>query len=169
MNKYLLFDSDYLFEKTISQLDCKSIELQRELFEANSLRKNQIMELALLREDEKMKLIREKEVEIETIKLDCDAREKNSNEKLSQLKECHINEIKALTNKHNEQIQKLNQQNLCFEEKIKFLKEENKKIYQNNEAQVGEIAQKLEEEKNILKKHYQIHIMVSLMFQIFEK
>ena len=119
------------------------------------------MELALLREDEKMKLIREKEIELETLKFDYETREKNSNEKINQLKECHMNEIKAIANKYNEEIQKLNEQNLSLEERIKFLKEENKKIHQDNDAHFVEFAQKFEDEKNMLKKHYQMHILVS--------
>ena len=43
-------------------------------------------------------------------------------------------------------------------------KDENKKVYQDGEHNFNELAEKLEEEKNNIKKHYQMHIMVIKKF-----
>lgn len=147
--------------KTISQLETKVNDLQNELFEANSLRKNQIIELALLREDEKMKLIRDKELELETLKFDFDTKEKALNEKLANMKELHENEIRSLSMKSNMESQRLNELVLRLEEKIKIQNDDIKKMNQNSDFNLNELAQRYEEEKNNIRKQMQIHLMVS--------
>lgn len=118
----------------------------------------------MLREDEKIRLFRDKEIELETLKFDFELKEKNVNEKINSLKEAHLNEIKNLTLKSNKECQKQNEIISSLEERIKTLKDENKKVYQDGEHNFNELAEKLEEEKNNIKKHYQMHIMVIKKF-----
>lgn len=117
--------------------------------------------MALLREDEKMKLIRDKELELETLKFDFELKEKTFNEKLNSLKENQLDEIQSLTTKSNKEAQKLNENISQLENRLKGQNDEYKKICQSSENNFNELAQKLEEEKNIIKKQFQMHIMVS--------
>lgn len=56
--------SDILCVQTISELDITVQKLREEVVQSNQLRKQQLVELGLLREEEKQKMIREQEQEV---------------------------------------------------------------------------------------------------------
>ena len=130
----------------------------------NSLRKNQILELAVLREDEKLKLLREKELELENFKITYEHKEKTVLDQINKVKEIQReefnNEIKMIMNNSSEKCHKLHQMISSLEENVFDLKEENKRIRQNNEQQMQELLTRYDDEKSSLKKQHQIQIMV---------
>ena len=152
--------------KTICQQDLKLAELQRELSDANSLRKTQIIELGILREDEKIKLIREKELELENLKLDMELSKKNLLEEIARLKEAHKEEIKTLLFNTNQEKKNLNELAAALEENNKNLKAENLRIFHMNDKSFKEVLNRIEDEKNHVKKPYQSRIMVLVSFGI---
>lgn len=140
-------------------------ELQREIAESNSLRKNQIIELGILREDEKLKLIREKELQVEVMKSEMETFKKTIKEDNARVKEDQKEEIKNLLFTSNQEKKNLSELIAALEENNKNLKLENQRILQINEQNLKEAFSRLESEKNTAKKLYQsrIHVIISIL------
>lgn len=151
---------------TICQQDLQIAELQREVADANSLRKNQIIELGILREDEKIKLIKEKDLEIEQLKMEAEVNKKSIREEMNKLKEAQKEEIKTILFNCNHEKKNLADHISTLEDNVKSLKYENQRILQINDQNIKEAFNRLESEKCIIKRPLQSRIKVDTFFRI---
>jgi hypothetical protein len=114
-------------------MEKKMFQLEQELSEANSLRKQQITELGLLREDEKIKLSKTSELEIETIR-------SNHELEISQLKK----QMKQHREDANIEIARLNEEILRLQKIIKDLEIENRQNQEHFESELRSIQKQNE-------------------------
>jgi len=108
-------------------------QLEQELLETNSLRKQQITELGLLREDEKIKLSKTSELEIETMR-------SNHEQEINQLKK----QMKQHREDANIEIARLNDEILRLQKIIKDLEFENRQNQENFEKELSSIHKQSE-------------------------
>ncbi len=145
---------------TINQQDQKIGELQRQLTDANALRKTQIIELGILREDEKIKLVREKDLELQALKKEIDMSKKNRLDEIILLKEAHKEEVKNILVSSNQEKRTMCEQIEVLEETVRNMKMEHQKLTQINEQTVKDALTRMENEKTYVKRPYQNRIMV---------
>ena len=132
--------------------------LKEELIESNTLRKQQIVELGILREDEKQKIMREHDLQMQRMKMDFDDTQhkcKHYFEQQFEEQEDKANsQIKMLEKDFNERTNKQNGILQDLQKTIQELKDENKRLKEHYEHELHETMVKFEEERNALKKHY---------------
>ena len=140
------------------ELESEVLHLKQELVESNSLRKQQIIELGVLRDDEKTRLKQEKEMEIESMALKFEQEKAKLRETLMQENEAskeELNrELKLTICELNERCQKQ-------EDVLNELKNENLRVRESYERDKNELHIKLEEEKIAIKNCYHSQIKVS--------
>jgi centrosomal protein CEP112 len=127
------------------------------LIESDRLRKQQIAELGLLRQEEKEKLTRNHELEIENIMA---AHEEEKSNLAKQLKDVSKDEIISLRIKLDEKEKWFESEKYILEEKIKSLESEKSKTFDNFGKEKNAYESKIEQEKISLQKHFQIIIKV---------
>lgn len=108
-------------------------QLEQELLETNSLRKQQITELGLLREDEKIKLSKTSELEMETMR-------SNYEQEINQLKK----QMKQHREEANIEIARLNDEILRLQKVIKDLEFENRQNQEHFEKELGSVQKQNE-------------------------
>ena len=147
------------------------LQLNEELIESNTLRKQQIVELGILREDEKQKIIREHELYVQRLKMDFEEAQhkcKHFFEQQFEEQEDKANsQIKMLEKDFNERTNKQNGILQDLQKTIQEIKDENKRLKEHYEHELHETMVKFEDERNALKKHYNTCNWVSKKMQIF--
>lgn len=141
----------------------RMIQLDQELNECSALRKQQITELGILREDEKIKLTRKYEHDIENLKSIYENEKNQLKADLKEQKEELNEKIRNLTRRADEDNRNNNDEIKSVRERVKFLENEIKR----NERERNQMSSNWEEEKNTMKKHYQITVTVSVHHIIF--
>jgi centrosomal protein CEP112 len=139
--------------------------LKEQLIYENSLRKQQIIELGALREDEKLKLMREHEQSMESLRTKCEHEKSCLRELINRIKETKDEELRMeilnVTGKLNENNKELFTKVNGFEQHISELKTENAKIADAYKLKLDELCRRHELEKNQLKQGYTIKIKVT--------
>ncbi|KAK2149001.1 hypothetical protein LSH36_472g02048 [Paralvinella palmiformis] len=147
----------------IAELEHQIQILRDELVQANALRKQQLMELGLLREDEKQKMEREQDMtmsklrsELEQQRLAAEKRHNVEMEQMIQKTNIHLKEIEkdfaVRADKANETI---NEQQRTIQE----LKNMMNRHRDESEHEISMISRRLEEEKHKLKQRHTGTIM----------
>lgn len=139
-------------------MELKIIQLEQELVDANSLRKHQIAELGLLREDEKIKLNRNYEAEIENLKIKIDQDELIQKKKLKEVEDRYEADLDRLQKQAEERVRKLNQVIGGLEEDLEKSKIEVRKLKETLDKEKNDSFIRIEEEKNTVKKYCQNQI-----------
>ncbi|XP_030064313.1 centrosomal protein of 112 kDa [Microcaecilia unicolor] len=140
--------------QTINELEKQVHLLREELIQVNSQRKQQLVELGLLREDEKQKVAREHETAISKLKAEM---EKSKID----LQRTNASEMEITLDKANSRVklvekeysQKLSKSSVIIAElqtTISTLREENSRHQRSAEKQLQDTVQKFEEEKRLL-------------------
>lgn len=144
--------------KTIAELEQQVRELREELIQANSTHKTQLMELSLLREEEKQTYKRQDEnsqmkskSQLEQQRLQL---QREHSSEMEQILEKTNNRIKQMEEEYTTRSSKGQQVVETLEEEIKKLKEENNCTRTNLEKKLAQTTAKYEEEKASAKKHH---------------
>lgn len=151
--------------KTINGLELKIVQLEQELVEANSLRKHQITELGILREDEKNKINRNYELEIESLKTKIEQDEMSFKKKFKEISEEYESRMKLYAKQSDERAKNLNGTIIDLEDELKMLRGEIKRLRESLDKEKSESYMRIEEEKNSIKKKFQNQMIVK--FKIF--
>lgn len=137
------------------------LKTEQDLIESDSLRKQQIMELGLLRDDEKTKLSRSNELELENIKhryeQDLASYKKQFKDENERLRE----ELKATQKQCDERCRRLNEKIVDLEESLKHSHMESKKLRECLDKEKNERYSTVEAEKASVKKYYSSQLNVS--------
>jgi centrosomal protein CEP112 len=135
------------------------------------LRKQQIVELGLLRDDEKARLTRSFEKELDAVKQMHETEIKCLKQKLKDQREELENEIRVLIKQSDDRSRKLNDRVQEMEHTIKILDCENRKLRDCLEREKNDLLAKLDEEKQSTKKHFQnrINVNFSILIVFFLK
>ncbi|KAH9503969.1 hypothetical protein Btru_067472 [Bulinus truncatus] len=137
-------------------------ELREELLQANQLRKQQLVELGLLREEEKQKMHRDHEAELVRVRAEMEQ------QKLG-LQKAHSAEIENVLEKTNQRLGTLEKDFTNRAAKssetitelqavIKQLREENQRSKESCEKKISDLKHSQEEEKRSLKKKFSHNI-----------
>ncbi|BFZ02650.1 hypothetical protein BsWGS_05689 [Bradybaena similaris] len=146
------------FDKSSAENEQLIRELREELVQANQLRKQQLVELGLLREEEKQKIHRDHEAELVRLKAVYEQ------QKLQQSK-AHSAEMEAVLEKTNDQLRNIDREyaEQCSKSKesiselqsvITQMKLDIKRLHDNSEEKLAELQQNFEQEKESLHKQY---------------
>ncbi|CAF0936063.1 unnamed protein product [Brachionus calyciflorus] len=144
--------------KNTIDLENRIIQLEQELLDANTLRKHQIAELGQLREDEKNKINRNYESEIENLKIKIDQDELIYKKKLNELEERYEADLQRLQKQNEERVKKLNKTINELEEDLEKSKLEIRKLRDHLDKEKNNSFIRIEEEKNSVKKYCQNQI-----------
>lgn len=128
------------------------------------MRKHQIAELGLLREDEKNKLNRNYEIEIESLKIRLDQEESSFKKRLKELTEDYENQMVLFSKQSDERIKKLSEKLIDLEDELKMARNEIKRLKDLLEKEKKDCLNRIEEEKITLRKNFQTQLAVCLNF-----
>lgn len=144
--------------KTIAELEQQIRELREELIQANSTHKTQLMELSLLREEEKQTFKRQDENSQMKFKSQLEQQrlqlQREHSSEMEQILDKTNNRIKQMEEEYTTRSSKGHQVVETLEEEIKKLKEENNRTRTNLEKKLAQTTAKYEEEKASAKKHH---------------
>ncbi|XP_031984907.1 centrosomal protein of 112 kDa isoform X5 [Corvus moneduloides] len=140
--------------QVISGLEGQIHKLREELIEANALRNQQLLDLSLQRDEEKLKAARDMEAKLSSVKMEME-------KVIADLKKKHAAETEAALDKANSQLKQMEEeysQKLAkslqeiaeLKTTISSLTEENSRQQLAAEQRLQEVAQKLEDEKQQL-------------------
>ncbi|XP_007886934.2 centrosomal protein of 112 kDa isoform X2 [Callorhinchus milii] len=140
--------------QTISELEAQVHQLREELIQVNSQRKQQLVELGLLREEEKQKALREHEAgvsklraEMERMKLEM---QRASTTELEQAAEKTSSRLKQIDKEYSQRLLKSSQTIAELQAAISTLREENSRQQLAAERQHQEAVGRFEDEKRLL-------------------
>jgi centrosomal protein CEP112 len=154
-----------LLSKTLADNEKQIMQLKEELIEANTLRKQQIVELGILREDERQKLVQEYETQILIIKQEYDQIQQNRKgffeQQMAQQDERNQTQSKIIEKDFDERTQRQNTLIKDLQKNLQDVKDENKKTKEIYENEFNNLLIKFDEERNSIKKHYSNSIAVS--------
>lgn len=144
--------------KTIAELEQQVRELREEIIQSNSTHKSQLMELSLLREEEKQNYKRQEEnmqvkfkSQLEQQRLQL---QREHSTEMEHILEKTNNRIKQMEEEYGTRSSKGQQVIETLEGEIKKLKEELVRSKANLEKKVAQTTAKFDEEKTSLKKHH---------------
>lgn len=126
--------------------------LERELFESNELRKQQITELGLIRQDEKIK----NEMEIERIRSSFEHELSAMKKRWKEEKEMSRDDCKV----RDERMRRLNERISELEACVNSERGENKRLKEALEREKDDCYSAIEAEKTALKRNYAAQLMV---------
>ncbi|PVD38829.1 hypothetical protein C0Q70_01453 [Pomacea canaliculata] len=133
-------------------------ELKEELVQANQLRKQQLVELGLLREEEKQKMQRDHEVELARCRTDAEQQrlelQKMHSSETERLLEKTNERLKSIEKEYSERAKKSAETMAELQGTIKQLRDDSKRVKDAADSKVSEVRNQLEEEKMSLKKQY---------------
>lgn len=148
--------------KTKTTLEMRIVQLEQELNESNNLRKQQIIELGLLREDEKSRMNRGYEKEIDAYKIKYDQEMRCMRQRIKDQKDELENEIRLLIKQSDERCRKFADKLTECEDTIRRLESENDRMRECMEKEKCDLFRKMDEEKLSLRKCFQSQINVTL-------
>ncbi|KAK7493312.1 hypothetical protein BaRGS_00015438 [Batillaria attramentaria] len=144
--------------KVVSELEGQVAELREELVQANQLRKQQLVELGLLREEEKQKMQRDHEAEVARYRTDAEQQrlelQKMHSAETERLLEKTNDRLKSIEKEYTERGKKSAETIAELQSTIKQLREDIKRVKENADSRIAEVRKQLEEEKQSLKKQY---------------
>ncbi|EDO31913.1 predicted protein, partial [Nematostella vectensis] len=144
--------------KIQAELEQQVRELREEVVEANSLRKTQLMEANMLREEDRHNFKRQEENLVSKSKSQLE-------QQRLQLQREHSNEMEKMLDKTNSRLKHMEDEYATrsataqetvrtLEGEIKKLKEENLRMRLSSEKKIGSVSEKHNEEKNTMKRHH---------------
>ncbi|XP_053390838.1 centrosomal protein of 112 kDa-like isoform X2 [Mercenaria mercenaria] len=144
--------------KKIASLDLREQELREEVVQSNQLRKQQLVELGLLREEEKQTMQREQETEMNKLRSEME-------QQRLELQKTHSTEMEHVLGKTNDRLKQIEREYSERAQKsadtiselhatINQLRGDMKKQRESSDNKLSELVSKYDEEKKILKKHY---------------
>ncbi|XP_052261816.1 centrosomal protein of 112 kDa-like isoform X1 [Dreissena polymorpha] len=144
--------------KKIAGLELREQELREEVVQANQLRKQQLVELGLLREEEKQKMQRDTEIEMGKLKSEME-------QQRLEMQKTHSTEMEHVLGKTNERLKQIEREYADRAQKsadtitelhstINQLREDMKKHRESSDRKLTELMSKYDEEKRTLKKQY---------------
>ncbi|KAL8592673.1 hypothetical protein ACOMHN_037613 [Nucella lapillus] len=144
--------------KVVSDLEGQVTDLREDLVQSNQLRKQQLVELGLLREEEKQKMQRDHEAEIGHIRADGEQQrlemQKMHSIETEKLLEKTNDRLKSIEREYMERGKKSSETITELQNSIKLLRDDIKKAKEAAENRVSEVRSQSEEEKHSLKKQY---------------
>ncbi|KAL9956211.1 hypothetical protein ACROYT_G037657 [Oculina patagonica] len=144
--------------KSIAELEQQVRELREELIQANSTHKTQLMELSLLREEEKQTYKRQEENSQIKFKSQLEQQrlqlQREHSSEMEQILEKTNNRMKQMEEEYGTRSSKGQQVVETLDEEIKKLKEDNNRTRTNLEKKLAQTTTKYEEEKASVKKHH---------------
>ncbi|XP_056023139.1 centrosomal protein of 112 kDa-like isoform X2 [Ostrea edulis] len=144
--------------KKITQHERQIQELREEVVQANQLRKQQLVELGLLREEEKQKMLREHESEVIKLRSEMeqqrlDLQKTHSTELEKMLEKTNVR-LKDIEREYNERGQKATETMGELQANINHLRDEVKRVRNVGDKKCQDIEHRYEEEKKSVKKQY---------------
>ncbi|XP_038047309.1 centrosomal protein of 112 kDa-like [Patiria miniata] len=138
----------------------------RELREANmqseSLRKQQLVELGLLREEEKQRAQRESETAVSTLKSEMEQQrlrlQRDHSAEIEQMLQKTNSRLKDIEKDYNERLTKTAENNRQLNDTIETLRQESSSCRNDLERQMTDAIAKLEDEKELLKKQHAAYL-----------
>ncbi|XP_061173000.1 centrosomal protein of 112 kDa-like isoform X3 [Saccostrea echinata] len=144
--------------KKMSQYERQIQELREEVVQANQLRKQQLVELGLLREEEKQKMLREHESEVIKLRSEMEQQrldlQKTHSTELEKMLEKTNARLKDIEREYNERGQKATETIGELQANINHLRDEVKRVRDVGEKKCQDISQRYEDEKKSIKKQY---------------
>ncbi|CAH1794459.1 unnamed protein product [Owenia fusiformis] len=145
--------------QNILQLEEQLKSQREETVQSNQLRKQQLVELGLLREEEKQKLQRDHEAQVSKVKsqmeqqkLDLQKQNSIETEKMLEKTNLRLKEIeKEYTQRTEKQTETIND----LHNTIQLLKQDQNRLKQQSEKQLKEVSSKSESEKRQVKRQHQ--------------
>lgn len=144
--------------KKITKYELQIQELREEVVQANQLRKQQLVELGLLREEEKQKMLREHENEVTKLRSEMEQQrldlQKTHSTELEKMLEKTNSRLKDIEREYNERGQKSTETIGELQANINHLREEIKRVRDVGEKKCQDVSQRYEDEKKSVKKQY---------------
>ncbi|KAK3093597.1 hypothetical protein FSP39_017877 [Pinctada imbricata] len=144
--------------KKISQYERQIQELREEVVQSNQLRKQQLVELGLLREEEKQKMLREHESEMSKLRSQMEQQrlelQKTHSTELERMLEKTNTRLKDIEKEYNERGQKATETIGELQATINHLREEVKRVKETGDRKASDIGQKYDNDKKSMKKQY---------------
>lgn len=150
--------------KVMGELESQVGELREELVQANQLRKQQLVELGLLREEEKQKMQRDHEAEVARFRTDAEQQrlelQKMHSAETERLLEKTNDRLKSIEREYTERGKKSAETITELQSTIKQLREDIKKVKENTDSRILEVRSQADEEKKSLKKQYSSNLSI---------
>ncbi|KAM4761585.1 centrosomal protein of 112 kDa isoform 2-T2 [Cyanocitta cristata] len=140
--------------QVISGLESQIRQLREELIQANALRNQQLLDLSLQRDEEKLKAARDMEATLSSVKMEmekviADLKKKHTAETEAALDKAN-SQLKQTEEEYSQKLAKSSQEIAELKTTISSLTEENSRQQLAAEQRLQEVAQKLEDEKQQL-------------------
>ncbi|XP_067859989.1 centrosomal protein of 112 kDa [Heptranchias perlo] len=140
--------------QTIAELESQVHQLREELIQVNSQRKQQLVELGLLREEEKQKALRDHEVTVNKLKAEMERMklelQKANAAEMEQTVEKTSSRLKQIEKEYSQRLLKSSQTVAELQTTITSLREENSRQQLAAERQFQEALGRFEDEKRLL-------------------
>ncbi|XP_052772842.1 centrosomal protein of 112 kDa-like isoform X2 [Mya arenaria] len=144
--------------KKVAALEHREQELREEVVQANQLRKQQLVELGLLREEEKQKMQRDTDMELSKFKSEMEQQrlelQKNHSIEMEQVLGKTNDRLKQIEREYAERAQKSAETITELHSTINQLRDDMKKHRESSDKRLTELMSKYDEEKKTLKKQY---------------
>ncbi|XP_013402833.1 centrosomal protein of 112 kDa [Lingula anatina] len=144
--------------KTVTELEAQVRELREEIVQSNQLRKQQLVELGLLREEEKQKMQRDHEAQVAKLKSETEQQklslQKSHSEEIEKNLEKTNVRLREIEKEYTQKSQKANEAIAELNKTIDILREEKNRLIQESNKRFSEISSKLEEEKRTMKRQH---------------
>ncbi|XP_046339268.2 centrosomal protein of 112 kDa-like isoform X3 [Haliotis rufescens] len=148
--------------KNLTEFESQVRELREELVQSNQLRKQQLVELGLLREEEKQKMLRDHEAEMGRMRSDME-------QQRLELQKLHSSEMETMLEKTNQRLKDIEREYADRGQKstevvadlqaaTNQLREEIKRIRQQCDLRMTELAAQHEQDKKAMKKQYATNV-----------
>ncbi|XP_041072486.1 centrosomal protein of 112 kDa isoform X5 [Carcharodon carcharias] len=140
--------------QTIAELESQVHQLREELIQVNSRRKQQLVELGLLREEEKQKALRDHEATVNKLKAEMERMklelQKTNAAEIEHAVEKTSNKLKQIEKEYSQRLLKSSQTVAELQTTITSLREENSRQQLATERQLQEAVGRFENEKRLL-------------------
>ncbi|XP_041362418.1 centrosomal protein of 112 kDa-like isoform X2 [Gigantopelta aegis] len=144
--------------KTISELEAQVRELREELVQSNQLRKQQLVELGLLREEEKQKMQRDHEAEVLRLRSELEQQrlelQKTHSTEMETMLEKTNHRLKDIEREYSERGQKSAETTAELHATINQLRDEKKRLQESKDKMIADVNSQNEEVRKSLKKQY---------------
>ncbi|XP_021353692.1 centrosomal protein of 112 kDa-like isoform X2 [Mizuhopecten yessoensis] len=144
--------------KKISSVERQNQELREEIVQANQLRKQQLVELGLLREEEKQKMQREQESELARLRSEMEQQrlelQKTHSTEMEKMLEKTNGRLKDIEKEYMQRGQKATETIAELQATCNHLREEIKRIQEGSERKIHDSNSKYKEETKYIKRQY---------------
>ncbi|XP_072168170.1 centrosomal protein of 112 kDa-like [Diadema setosum] len=146
---------------TISELERQLREVKEEILQGDSLRKQQLVELGLLREEERQKVQREHETEVRQLRSEMDqyriSLQKEHSTQMDQALKQTNDRLKDIERDYSNRLDQASETIKEHQLTIERLREESQVAKSNMELQLSETVSKLEDEKELLRRQHEAY------------